>query len=158
MALVNVMAEGFVGAPARLVYDLIRDIREHHPRFLPANFSDLEIEQGGVGAVTIFTFTGTFVGSTRRFRMRVDEPEPGRVITESDTMSSMVTTWTLTPEGDSTRVQIETRWNGTEGMAGFMERTVLPMLMRRVYNDELRRLDRYAREQASQQTLAGSRR
>ncbi|MCC7371038.1 MAG: hypothetical protein IT306_21670 [Chloroflexi bacterium] len=31
------------------------------------------------------------------FRLKVDEPEPGRVMTESDLLSTMVTTWTLTP-------------------------------------------------------------
>ncbi len=50
MAMVSVAAEAPVGAPAGLVYDLITNFLEHHPRFLPNNFSDLEVEQGGVGA------------------------------------------------------------------------------------------------------------
>src|SRR6478752_4810810 len=99
MAEVYVMAEGPVAAPATAVYELIRDFREHHPRFLPANFSDLHIEQGGVGAGTVITFTATAMGRTRGYRMRIAEPEPGRVMTESDTMSSMVTIWTVTPAG-----------------------------------------------------------
>ncbi len=148
MAEVYVQAEGLVGAPADRVYHYVANIRDHHGKFLPSNFSDLHIEQGGVGAGTIFTFTATGGGRTRGFRMRVDEPVPGRVLTETDTLSSMATTWTFTPEGDCTRVRIETRWNGAAGVPGFFEWLFAPLAMRRVYNDELKRLDRYARQQS----------
>lgn len=152
MADVYVMVEGFVGAPADLVYRLIADHREHHPKFLPPNFSEFHVEQGGVGAGTVTTFTISAGGRVRGYRMRVDEPEPGRVMTESDTMSSLVTTWTVTPEADRTRVRIETRWNGAAGVPGFFERLFAPPAIRRIYRDELRRLDRYAREQAALRT------
>ena len=158
MAVVSVIAEGSVRAPARLVYELIRDFREHHPRFLPPSFSDLEIEQGGIGAGTIITFTATALGRERRYRLRVDEPTPGQVMTESDTLSDMVTTWTVTPEGDTSRVRIETEWAGAEGTAGFFERLLVPLAMRRIYNEELRRLDRYAEAQASEQLVGSGRR
>ena len=157
MSEVYVMAEGLVGAPAQRVYELIADHREHHPKFLPTNFSNVEIEQGGVGAGTITTFTMSAGSRSRNYRMRVAEPEPGRVLTESDTTSSLVTTWTVTPDGDRTRVRIETRWDGAPGVAGFFERLFAPPAMRRIYNDELRRLDKYAREQARQRDLVGSR-
>lgn len=152
MAEVYVQAEGLVRAPAEQVYRYVANIRDHHPKFLPPGFSELDIEQGGVGAGTVFTFVGTAMGRSRRFRMRVDEPVPGRVMTETDTMSSMVTTWTLTPEGPQTRVQIETRWDGAEGVPGFFERLFARPAMRRVYRDELRRLDRYARQQSRELT------
>src|SRR5262245_40674678 len=116
------MAEGLVGAPAERVYELISDFHQHHSRFLPTAFSNLEIEQGGVGVGTIFTFTATAGGRSRNYRMRVDEPVPGRIMTESDTLSSMITTWTVTPEGDQSRVRIETSWDGAQGVAGFFER------------------------------------
>jgi hypothetical protein len=81
--------------------------------------------------------------------MRVDEPQPGRVITETDQGSSLVTTFTVTPEGDACSVRIETRWNGAGGIGGFFERTFAPRVMRKMYADELARLDSYARDQAS---------
>jgi hypothetical protein len=87
--------------------------------------------------------------------MRVTEPEPGRVMTESDTMSSLVTTWTLAPEGDRTRVRIETRWDGAEGVPGFFERLFAPPAIRKIYREELRLLDRYAREQAAKREPVG---
>ena len=76
------------------------------------------------------------------------EPEPGRVLTESDLNSSLVTTWTVTPEGAGSRVRIETTWQGASGIGGFFERLFAPRVLRRLYADELARLDAYAREQA----------
>src|SRR6266568_3658011 len=76
--------------------------------------------------------------------MRVDEPEPGRVLTESDTGSSLVTTWTVTPEGHGSRVRVETRWQGAGGVGGVFERLFAPRVLRGIYSDELGRLDRYA--------------
>jgi hypothetical protein len=154
---IYVIAEGLVGAPADRVYELIADHREHHLHFLPSNFSNVEIERGGVGAGTITTFTITAGSRSRNYRMRVDEPEPGRVLTESDTTSSLVTTWTVTPEGEQSRVRIETRWEGAKGVGGLFERLFAPPSLRRIYNDELRRLDRYAREQVSRRETVGSR-
>jgi hypothetical protein len=46
---------------------------------------------------TITRFTVTAGGCIREYRMRVDEPEPGRALTESNTGSSLVTTTTVSP-------------------------------------------------------------
>jgi Polyketide cyclase / dehydrase and lipid transport len=149
MGTINVTAERPVGAPAGTVYGYLADMREHHPRFLPPAFSDFEVEAGGVGAGTITRFNVTAGGRTRECRMEVGEPEPGRLLTESDTNSSLVTTFTVTPEGDSSRVRISTTWEGAGGIGGFFERLFAPAVMRRVYADYLARLDAYARERAA---------
>ena len=148
MVQLSVVEEGSVGAPAAQVYDFVADMRQHHHRFLPPSFSDLRVEEGGYGAGTIFRVSVTFAGRSRELHMRVDEPTPGRVLTESDLDSPMITTWTITPEGAGCRVQIATTWPSTGGLNGFLERLFAPGVMRRVYRDELVRLDRYAREQA----------
>ena len=67
------------------------------------------------------------------------------MLTESDTGSSLVTTWTVTPEGRDSRVRIRTRWQGAGGVGGFFERLFAPRVLRGIYADELERLDRYAR-------------
>jgi Polyketide cyclase / dehydrase and lipid transport len=147
MAPIDVSEERVVGAPAEAVYAYIADHREHHPRFLPDAFSDFEVEEGGVGAGTVTTFKITAGGRTREYRMKVAEPEPGRVMTETDAGSSLVTTWTVTPEGSSSRVRISTTWEGAGGIGGFFERMFAPRVMRGIYADELERLDAYARGQ-----------
>jgi hypothetical protein len=78
--------------------------------------------------------------------MQVAEPEPGRVLTESDTESSLVTTFTVEPETSGSRVRIESTWQGARGFGGLMERLFAPRVMQKLSADELDRLDRYARE------------
>jgi uncharacterized protein YndB with AHSA1/START domain len=148
MAKINVSAERAIGAPAETVYGYLADMSEHHPKFLPPAFSDFQVETGGVGAGTVTRFKVTAGGRTREYRMEVSEPEPGRVLQESDTGSSLVTKFTVTPEGDSSRVRIETTWDGAGGIGGFFERTFAPRVMRGIYDDELSRLDAYARQNA----------
>ena len=148
MGALQVSAERFVGAPPADVYRYLSDFRVHHPRFLPPAFSDFRVEEGGVGAGTVHSFRMTAGGRSRSYRMRVDEPEPGRVMTESDTASSLVTSFVVAPEAAGSRVRIETKWQGAGGVGGFFERLFAPRVMRRLYADELERLDRYARSEA----------
>ncbi len=145
MATNLVSAERTVDAPAGAVYGYIADMRGHHPHFLPPAFSDFQVESGGVGEGTITRFTLTAGGRTRQYRMKVAEPQPGRVLTESDTGSSAVTTFTVTPQGGQAVVQIATTWEGAGGIGGFFERLFAPRVMRSIYADELERLDTYAR-------------
>jgi len=147
VAKILVSAERAVDAPAGAVYGYIADHRDHHPRFLPTAFSDFRVESGGVGAGTVTRFRVNAGGRSREYRMTVAEPEPGRVMTETDSNSSLVTTWTVTPSGDTSTVQISTSWDGAGGVGGFFERMFAPRAMRAIYTDELNRLDAYAREQ-----------
>jgi polyketide cyclase/dehydrase/lipid transport protein len=150
--MISVLAERVVDAPAPTVYGYLADMREHHPRFLPPAFSAFEVETGGVGDGTIARFTVTAGGHSREYRMKVTEPEPGRVLTETDTTSSLVTTFTVTPQGATSRVRISTTWQGAAGIGGFFERLFAPRVMQRIYTDELDRLNTYAREQSNRHT------
>lgn len=146
MGTIHVSAEKTIAAPAETVYGYLADMSVH-PRFLPEAFSDFQVESGGVGAGTVTRFKVTAGGRARDYRMQVSEPEPGRVLVESDTSSSLVTKFTVTPEGDSSRVEISTTWDGAGGVGGFFERMFAPRVMRGIYVDELERLDLFAQEQ-----------
>jgi hypothetical protein len=145
MAQIVVFAEGPVAAPPATVYGYLADMREHHPRFLPPAFTNFQVENGGVGTGTIIRFTMSAGGRNRDYRMRVDEPDHGRVLTESDTMSSLVTTFTVTSQGEGSLVRIAASWQGAGGVGGFFERLFAPRALRGVFADELQRLDAYAR-------------
>jgi hypothetical protein len=147
MAEIKATADREIGAPARDVYRYISDFRQHHPRFLPPNFSNVKVEKGGVGKGTVVSFRLKAGMRERDYRMEIGEPERGRVMTESDTESSLVTRWSLSAEGKNTRVRIETTWEGAGGVGGFFERLFAPRVLRRLYLDELGRLDQYARQQ-----------
>jgi len=146
---ISASAERRIDAPARRVYAYIADFRQHHPNFLPPQFSHLEIECGGVGAGTVHRFRMTLGRRTTQYRVRVGEPDPGHVLIESDPARRMLTTFTVDPEpGGGSRVRIETRWYAY-GLRGVVERLAAPRMLRQVYRDELALLDRYASGPAS---------
>jgi hypothetical protein len=147
MAALVVTAERTMHAPADVVYRCIADMREHHAKFLPPAFSDFEVESGGVGAGTIIRYKLTAGGRTRPYRVQVAEPEPGRVLTESDSGSSSVTTFTVIPQGSASQARISCTWNGAGGIGGFFERLFATRVMHGILVDELARLDTYAQQQ-----------
>lgn len=155
MAELRVGAERRIDVPAELVYGLVADYERHHPRFLPPAFSNFRVERGGVGAGTIAAFRMTAGRRTRDYRLEVTEPEPGRVLVESDTGSSLATTWTVEPQGAACTVRIDTAWQGAGGIGGIFERLFAPRVLQRLYADELERLERYAREQRAAPSGAG---
>lgn len=149
MATIDVRAEGAVAAAPDTVYLYLADMRQHHPRFLPPAFSDFAVEEGGVGEGTVIRFTVTAGGRSRQYVMDVTEPEPGRVLVEKDRNSSLATQFTITPQAGTSLVEITTSWEGAGGVGGFFERLFAPKAMQRIYLDELRRLDDYARRHAA---------
>jgi uncharacterized protein YndB with AHSA1/START domain len=146
MGKVEASAERTIDAPAGQVYGHLADMHQH-PNFLPPAFSDFQVEEGGAGTGTVSRFAVTAGGRTRTYRMRVTEPDPGRVLVESDADSSLVTTFNVEPQGGKSLVRISTTWDGASGIGGFFERTFAPRAMRRIYLDELDRLNAYARDQ-----------
>ena len=69
--------------------------------------------------------------------MKVDEPEPGRVMTESDTDSSLVTKYDVTPkEGGVSLVEIATHLARRERHRRLL-RAPRPRVMHSIYEDEL---------------------
>jgi hypothetical protein len=147
MATVRVTAARRIPAPARSVYALLADYRDGHPRILPPAFSDLTVIEGGIGAGTRIQFRVTLGGSTREVEARVAEPEPERVLTETDVHTGGITTFTVDPAGSECEVRIETVWQAHQGFTGLIERLIAPRLLRRLYDQELDLVARWAEEQ-----------
>jgi len=146
MAKVAASAERTIDAPADEVYGYLADMHQH-PRFLPPAFSDFQVVEGGVGAGTVTQFKVTAGGRTREYRTQITEPEPGRTLVETDTRSSLVTTFNVSPQDGKSLVRISSSWDGAGGIGGFFERTFAPRALRKLFLDELDRLNTYAREQ-----------
>lgn len=139
-------ATAVIPAPPATVYGILADYHNGHPHILPKEyFAGLTVEVGGQGAGTIFVVRTRELGRERAYRMVVREPEPGRVLTETDESSGLVTTFTVTPiqAGQQARVQIATDWEARPGLAGIVEGLVMPMLMRRVFLRELAQFAAY---------------
>jgi len=94
----QVTESALINAPAKLVYNIIADYHNGHPYILPKPyFLNLEVEQGGVGEGTVIRFQMQVLGKTETFRAVVTEPEPGRVLVESNLLQGSVTTFTVDP-------------------------------------------------------------
>lgn len=141
-----------IEAPAERIYHYIADFRNHHPRILPAEFGPIEIESGGYGSGTVHRFTVSVAGREAAYRVHVREPEPGRVLTETDEVRGLVTTFTVAADGGGSLVTIHTRWQA-RGIRGLVERMVAPTLLRRLYERELELLADYAGARAFMRTM-----
>jgi uncharacterized protein YndB with AHSA1/START domain len=148
MGRARVDAERLIGAPPAAVYAVLADYTTQHPRIMPASlFSDLEVESGGVGAGTIFHITLRMLGRRQQLHMRVAEPEPGRVLTETNLDTGVVTTFTVAPDdgGSRTLARMSSEWETDAGLRGLVDRLATPPFMKRVFAKQLRQLDRYLR-------------
>ena len=152
MPLLHVSAERTIPAPANAVYALLADYRNGHPRFLPPAFSDLTVLRGGIGAGTEIRFAPDLAGRRDEIEARVDEPEAGRVLSETYPEKSAVTRFTVDPVGDRSRVRIETTWKSSRGLAGPIERLVASRLFRKLYAQELDLIECWAIDQDSKGT------
>ena len=151
----TVKASASVGAPPEIVYGIIADYRNGHPHILPRKYFEwLEVEQGGRGAGTVIRFQMRMLGQTRVLRAVISEPDPGRVLVETDTGGvGPVTTFTVEPEGSDSRVTFSTELTSAGGPLGILERFVLRRILRRIYARELEQLGRVAVQRTSVQLV-----
>jgi hypothetical protein len=150
MSIVRAESSALIRASARVVYRMIADYRESHPRFLPKKyFPLLEVERGGVGDGTVIRFQVRTAGRIREMRAEISEPAPGHVLVETDVKTGTRTTFTVTAEGagEACRVDISTEWEA-KGLRGWIERMTAPPILRRIYVEELANLAALAERQA----------
>ena len=142
-----ISATAVIPARRQRVYSLIANYRDGHPRILPRQFSNLTVEQGGIGAGTVIRFQMSLLGRKQTFRAAVTEPDPGRVLVETDLdTNGAVTTFTIDPgsaPADS-NVTISTSLPVRSGFLGKIERAMATMLLRPIYAKELENLARVA--------------
>jgi Polyketide cyclase / dehydrase and lipid transport len=142
-----VSASAVIPARRERVYSLISNYNDGHPRILPKQFSGLVVEQGGVGAGTVIRFQISLFGRKQTFRAAITEPEPGRVLVETDLdTNGAVTTFSVNPGGApaDSHVTISTELPVRSGFLGKVERAITTMLLRPIYVKELQNLARVA--------------
>jgi hypothetical protein len=94
-----VTATARIAAPPERVYAIIANYRDGHPRILPKEFRGLTVEEGGIGAGTIIRFQMRVLGATTTYRAAITEPEPGRVLVETNFEgNAAVSTFTVNPQ------------------------------------------------------------
>ncbi len=152
----HVSASSVINAPARQVYAILADYHVSHPSILPKQyFPAIEVTRGGVGAGTALRFQMKAGASTRSFIADVTEPEPGRVLVESnrlenDPASTSVTTFTVEPSGErQTHLTIATDMT----VANWLEGLMSTLFLRRVYAQEMKQIAALAEEQSNAQVV-----
>ena len=148
------IATAIIGAPPAVVYNIIADYHHGHPLILPKPyFISLSVEHGGFGAGTIINFEMKVAGKTQAFRAAISEPEPGRVLVETNLGDrGVVSTFLIEPRvgGQASAVTITTEGvTERDGLAGSLERMMTTNYLQRIYKKELRLLDALARERWS---------
>ena len=142
-----VSASAVIPARRERIYSLIANYNDGHPRILPKEFTSLVVEQGGVGAGTIIRFQMSLLGKKQSFRAAITEPEPGRVLVETDLdTNGAVTTFTVNPGGApaDSHVTISTELPVRAGVLGNIEKRLMTLLLRPIYVKELENLARVA--------------
>lgn len=155
MATYHVEESMIIEARAADLYAVVADYRMGHPAILPRPFfQELTVEKGGVGAGTIVRGSVKVMGKLYPLHHAISEPEPGRILQESDLdKPGEFTRFIIEPlnDGAQTRVTIATEFVRSPGLMGFMERLTKPGLVRKMYQQELRNLADYIR---ARQTIA----
>jgi Polyketide cyclase / dehydrase and lipid transport len=140
-------ASSIIEAPAELVYRTLADYHHGHPSILPKPyFLSLEVEQGGFGAGTVISFQMKVLGKTQSFRAAITEPEPGRVLVETNLEEGGgVTTFIVEPLAESKRTEVTITTEGAtrrSGALGSVEGLLTAMFLQRIYKAELKQLAR----------------
>ena len=122
MAINRVSVSALIPAPAQKVYGIIADYHNGHTHILPKPwFLSLEVVEGGVGAGSVIAVSMRLLGRTQHFRATVSEPQPGRVLVETNE-DGTVTSFTVDPQpGGQCRVTIVTETTVREGIPGKIE-------------------------------------
>ena len=129
-----------MNAALERVYATIANYHTEHPRILPKEFSGMTVESGGIGAGTIVRFNMRVFGRTQTLRSAVTEPQPGRVLVETDLdFNGAVTTFTVDPGATpgQCEVTISTELRVRGGIPGAIERFLATRYLRPIYQKEL---------------------
>ncbi len=146
MSKIHIEQSDIIDAAPETVYAILSDYRVGHPAILPKPyFTELTVEQGGHGAGTVVLTRMKVLGREFVYHQVVSEPEPGRVLLETDTYTGQKTWFTLDPlnGGQQTRCTISSEFPASAGIMGFMERLMQPSVVRRIYKQELQNIAAY---------------
>jgi len=150
----RVTATRRISAPAPVTYAIIADYRDGHPHIIPPRwFRNLRVESGGVGAGTVIDFDMIVLGSVKKARGRVEEPTPGRVLTETYT-DGIVTSFIVDRVNGTSAcdVTIASDLPVHTGLQGALERSFFNWFLRRVFFAELDLLNTVAQTRATAKT------
>ncbi|WP_336084892.1 SRPBCC family protein [Nocardia sp. SSK8] len=141
MGQVSASSSIVVAADPQHTIEAIGDYETIRPRILSAHYRDYKVIEGGKGAGTVVEWT--LQATEKRSRnVRANVTVSDSILTERDANSSMVNTWTVTPEGTGSRVTVRTTWQGAGGISGIFEGIFAPLGLKKIQAEVLANLAR----------------
>lgn len=117
----------------------IADYETVRPRILTSNYHDYKVIEGGQGGGTVVDWT--LQATQKRSRnVHATISVSDSMVTERDSNSTMVTTWTVTPSGSGSLVTVRTSWKGAGGVPGFFEGIFAPLGLKKIQAQVLENL------------------
>ncbi|ONM47510.1 SRPBCC family protein [Nocardia donostiensis] len=141
MGQVSASSSIVVAADPQRTLAAVADYTEVRPRILSSHYRDYQVVEGGQGEGTVVQWT--LQATQKRVRnVRATVSVTDNVVTERDANSSMVNTWTITPDGPGTKVTWETTWQGAGGISGIFEGIFAPLGLKKIQAEVLGNLKR----------------
>ncbi|MFC9965370.1 MULTISPECIES: SRPBCC family protein [Nocardia] len=141
MGQVSASSSIVVAADPQRTLEAIGDYETVRPRILSSHYRDYKVIEGGKGAGTVVEWT--LQATEKRVRnVRASVTVADSILTERDANSSMVNTWTVTPEGTGSRVTVRTTWKGAGGIGGIFEGIFAPLGLKKIQAELLENLKR----------------
>lgn len=121
-----------IAAPQDAVIAALADYREVRPSILPEQYRDYSVISGGNGDGTVVHWILQATSKRQRDVQATVSVVPD-TITETDTNSTMVTTYQVSSAGGGSRVTTTTTWSSNaSGIGGFFEKTFAPKGLNRI--------------------------
>ncbi|WP_280298737.1 SRPBCC family protein [Nocardia neocaledoniensis] len=125
-----------VAADPQRTLEAIGDYETVRPRILSSHYRDYKVVEGGKGAGTVVEWTLQATEKRQR-NVRADVTVSDSILTERDANSSMVNTWTVTPDGAGSQVTLRTTWQGAGGVSGIFEGIFAPLGLKKIQAEVL---------------------
>ncbi|MEV4128775.1 SRPBCC family protein [Nocardia sp. NPDC049707] len=130
-----------VAADPQRTLEAIADYEKVRPRILSAHYRDYRVLEGGQGAGTVAEWT--LQATEKRSRnVHAVVSVSDSIVTERDSNSTLVNTWTVSPEGTGSQVTLRTSWKGAGGVAGIFEGIFAPLGLKKIQAEVLANLQR----------------
>ncbi|RJO77980.1 SRPBCC family protein [Nocardia panacis] len=128
-----------VAADPQRTLEAIADYETVRPRILSAHYRDYKVLEGGKGAGTVAEWL--LQATEKRSRaVHAVVTVSDSIVTERDSNSSLVNTWSVTPDGAGSQVTLRTTWNGAGGVAGIFEGIFAPLGLKKIQAEVLANL------------------
>ncbi|MBB5913490.1 hypothetical protein BJY24_002357 [Nocardia transvalensis] len=139
MGQVSASSSIVVPADPQRTLEAIADYETVRPRILSSHYRDYKVLEGGKGAGTVAEWT--LQATEKRSRnVHAVVSVSDSMVTERDSNSTLVTTWTVTPSGSGSLVTIRTSWKGAGGVPGFFEGIFAPLGLKKIQAEVLEKL------------------